>query len=93
MRIPFRIITIGVSRASSKLTTHPGWLKGTLGHHGDDGGIFSGGGQPSHRLEAYTTGDTIGFGVNFDQSTAFHTKNGKFLGKLTWHSQYSLVWK
>ncbi|KAL0636337.1 hypothetical protein Q9L58_004684 [Maublancomyces gigas] len=74
------IITIGVSRASSKLTTHPGWLKGTLGHHGDDGGIFSGSGQPSHSLESYTTGDTIGFGVNFDQSTAFHTKNGKFLG-------------
>lgn len=38
-------------------------------------------GQTCQSLETFTAGDTIGFGVNFDQFTAFFTKNGRFLGK------------
>lgn len=85
------VIAIGVCRASTTLATYPGWLKGTLGYHGDDGGIFVGSGLAVQTLETFTTGDTVGFGVNFDQSIMFHTKNGRFLGKLSAMAQVSLM--
>lgn len=78
---PPSITCVGLSRASSELETAPGWRKGSLGYHGDDGSVFSGSLKPCCNLETFTAGDTIGCGVNFDQSAAFYTKNGRFLGK------------
>jgi hypothetical protein len=70
-----------------------GWEQQSWGYHGDDGYIFSGHGkgQPfrtafttgyanSATGTTFTTGDTIGCGVNFQDMSLFYTKNGVYLG-------------
>lgn len=59
-----------------------GWGSDTWGYHGDDGIIYH---QNKAVLysEKYTSGDTIGCGLNFETGKVFFTKNGTPLGKLT----------
>jgi len=60
-----------------------GWRQGSWGYHGDDGSAFNSGqnadtGDPFG--EKYDEGDVIGCGVNFNEETAFYTKNEKIIG-------------
>lgn len=63
-----------------KINTLPGWKRGSWGYHGDDGKIFGHTGLGTKYSEAFSTGDTIGCGVNFKDHTAYFTRNGNFLG-------------
>lgn len=57
-----------------------GWDPNSFGYHGDDGYSFAGSGTGRPYGPCFTTGDTIGCGVNFADNSAFYTKNGIFLG-------------
>ncbi|KAJ2892093.1 hypothetical protein GGI21_005688, partial [Coemansia aciculifera] len=58
----------------------PGWDQGSWGYHGDDGNSFSGDGRGSKYGPGFTTGDTVGCGVDFTKRRIFFTRNGFFLG-------------
>jgi hypothetical protein len=59
----------------------PGWTFGSCGYHGDDGGKLNGSGIPLPYGPTYGKGDVVGCGVNFNDNSAFFTKNGQHLGK------------
>lgn len=73
-------IGIGFSSKSVSLNRAPGWEPESWGFHGDDGHIFASQNVGKHYGEPFSSGDTIGCGVNFRTGSAFFTKNGKFLG-------------
>ncbi|KAI7891797.1 concanavalin A-like lectin/glucanase domain-containing protein [Mucor mucedo] len=73
-------IGIGFCCASNKLERLPGWDLESWGYHGDDGHSFGGSGTGKNYGPCFTTGDVIGCGVNFSNSSAFYTKNGRHLG-------------
>ena len=59
----------------------PGWDKYSYGYHADDGKVFcasSNTGEPYG--PTFTTGDTIGCGINLIDRSIFYTKNGIHLG-------------
>eukprot|EP00850_Spirogloea_muscicola_P020741 SM000225S07020 [mRNA] locus=s225:120356:123276:+ [translate_table: standard] len=57
------------------------WEPNSFGYHGDDG-QFHGRGKPEGGdvQFPFTTGDTVGAGINFVSQEIFFTKNGKLLG-------------
>jgi hypothetical protein len=57
-----------------------GWERHTYGYHGDDGQVFHNRGRGTPWGPRYTTGDTVGCGINFKTKEIFFTKNGEFLG-------------
>ncbi|KUI58493.1 Ran-binding protein 10 [Cytospora mali] len=73
-------IGIGFSSKTVALNRAPGWEPESWGYHGDDGHCFASQSAGKHYGPTFTTGDTIGCGVNFHTGTAFFTKNGKDLG-------------
>ncbi|KAJ2821349.1 hypothetical protein IWW50_004673 [Coemansia erecta] len=73
-------IGIGLSRAGLLSTRLPGWDPGSWGYHGDDGHGFAGAGSGSRYGPRYSTGDTVGCGVDFMKRRIFFTRNGVFLG-------------
>ncbi|CAG8675979.1 14930_t:CDS:2, partial [Acaulospora morrowiae] len=75
-----RYIGIGFGESYVSVNGLPGWDYKSFGYHGDDGKRFnsSGSGDPYGPL--FTTGDTIGVGLNFFEGTSFYTKNGVHLG-------------
>ncbi|CAO3624029.1 unnamed protein product [Cunninghamella echinulata] len=73
-------IGIGFFTKINDLDRLPGWDTDSFGYHGDDGHSFGGSGTGDHYGPCFTTGDVIGCGVNFDDGSAFYTKNGTFLG-------------
>lgn len=59
----------------------PGWGYQSFGYYGDDGHV--GVGLSDRALPyagAYAKNDTIGCGVNYEDGTAYFTKNGRYLG-------------
>ena len=58
----------------------PGWEPDSWAYHGDDGNSFAAQNAGKVYGPPFTTGDTIGCGVNFRTGTAFFTKNGMHLG-------------
>ena len=56
------LIGIGLAKTSAKYQNGrmPGWDKGTIGYHGDDGGIFHNDEEPQFVCETYGKGDTVG---------------------------------
>ncbi|KAG0325476.1 hypothetical protein BGZ99_000606 [Dissophora globulifera] len=60
---------------------YTGWEPQSWGYHGDDGNSFGGCGNGRPFGPVFTTGDTIGCGVNFRDMSLFYTKNGAYLGK------------
>ncbi|CAN8106356.1 unnamed protein product [Discula destructiva] len=74
-------IGIGFSAKEVSLSRAPGWEPESWGYHGDDGHVFASQNVGKHYGPTFSTGDTIGCGVNFSSGTAFFTKNGKFLGQ------------
>lgn len=72
-------ISVGFSSASVKINRLPGWEHNSWGYHGDDGKSFSDGRDGMQFGPTFTTGDTIGCGIDFSNRRAFFTKNGRFL--------------
>ncbi|CAI2171850.1 8375_t:CDS:2 [Funneliformis geosporum] len=58
-----------------------GWDYNSYGYHGDDGKKFTSHIAGRKYGPLFTTGDTIGVGINFLNRTIFFTKNGIHLGK------------
>ncbi|KAG0345116.1 Ran-binding protein 10 [Podila humilis] len=73
-------IGIGVCNAGVDLNRLPGWEPHSWGYHGDDGNSFGGCGNGRPFGPVFTTGDTVGCGVNFRDMSLFYTKNGVYLG-------------
>ncbi|KAL3159307.1 hypothetical protein ABBQ32_011261 [Trebouxia sp. C0010 RCD-2024] len=79
--------TLGFTVKDSKLTSQPGWETNTYGYHGDDGKKYSHPVANSRSINqgteygpTYTSGDTVGAGLNLETQEIFFTKNGKLLG-------------
>lgn len=68
-----------------------GWEPQSWGYHGDDGNSFGGCGNGRPFGPVFTTGDTIGCGVNFRDMSLFYTKNGAYLGKCWGIWQHDLI--
>ncbi|KAG0361728.1 hypothetical protein BG005_007434 [Podila minutissima] len=73
-------IGVGVCNSGVALDRLPGWEPQSWGYHGDDGNSFGGCGNGRPFGPVFTTGDTIGCGVNFRDMSLFYTKNGAYLG-------------
>ncbi|KAF9506995.1 hypothetical protein BS47DRAFT_1304544 [Hydnum rufescens UP504] len=58
----------------------PEWAHESWGYHGDDGRSFASQDTGSPYGQKFSTGDTIGCGVDFTLKRAFYTKNGAFQG-------------
>ncbi|KAI9322578.1 hypothetical protein BX666DRAFT_1896447 [Dichotomocladium elegans] len=72
-------ISIGISKSTVDTKYLPGLQPDSLGYHGNDGCLYSGARLGVEYGPGFTTGDTIGCGVNFVDNTVFFTKNGSFL--------------
>lgn len=67
----------------------PGWGPSSWGYHGDDGKKYNGRvGVGLRYSDVYSTGDTVGCGINIKTGKLFFTKNGVNLGKDLLHSTY-----
>ncbi|KAG0254435.1 hypothetical protein DFQ27_006838 [Actinomortierella ambigua] len=73
-------IGVGVCNSTVNLARLPGWDRDSWGYHGDDGHSFGGRGKGDPYGPTFTTGDTVGCGINFRDNTLFYTKNGVYLG-------------
>ncbi|GJJ71317.1 Ran-binding protein 9/10 [Entomortierella parvispora] len=73
-------IGVGVCNSTVALDRLPGWEPQSWGYHGDDGNSFGGCGNGRPFGPVFTTGDTVGCGVNFRDMSLFYTKNGTYLG-------------
>lgn len=58
----------------------PGWVKGTIGYHGDNGGMFQNTGYGNRWGMRYSHGDVVGCGILWETTEIFFTLNGEFLG-------------
>lgn len=75
-------MSIGICGAQVNLNRLCGWEPNSIGYHGDDGMLYRGAGSGSYLGPGYTTGDTVGCGVDFSSmGTVFFTKNGILIGK------------
>ncbi|KAL6080540.1 Ran-binding protein 10 [Balamuthia mandrillaris] len=65
----------------TEINAAPGWRAGSYGYHGDDGKLYleSGFGRP-WGAPLFTSGDTVGCGVDLRRGDLFFTKNGEFVG-------------
>ena len=71
-----------------------GWYSGSYGYHGDDGKKFKGYVIDKIYGPLFTTGDTVGVGINNFNNTIFFTNNGIHLGKkvfLIYHLIFTLL--
>ncbi|XP_022875841.1 ran-binding protein M homolog isoform X1 [Olea europaea var. sylvestris] len=80
-------IAIGFIPSSFKVRRHPGWEANTYGYRSDDGLLYRGRGKgesfdPMYTTSdtKYTTGDTVGGGINYATQEFFFTKNGVLVG-------------
>lgn len=73
-------ISVGVVREGYSVDHHPGWYATSYAYHGDDGRTFWSTGTGCPWGPRFTTGDTVGLGINYETGEVFFTKNGSFLG-------------
>lgn len=73
-------IAIGFTCEGFKMRRQPGWEQNSYGYHGDDGLLYRG--QPKGEAfgPTYTSGDTVGGGINYATQEFFFTKNGAVVG-------------
>ncbi|WZZ41149.1 hypothetical protein YC2023_037408 [Brassica napus] len=76
-------VAIGFTTDNFKTGRHPGWELNTCGYHGEDGLIYLGKRQGEAFGPAYTTGDTVGAGINYDSQEFFFTVNGTLVGTVS----------
>ncbi|XP_052066245.1 SPRY domain-containing protein 3-like [Mytilus californianus] len=58
-------IAIGVAKKTYPKNRHPGWNKGSIAYHADDGKIFNGSGIGDHFGPRCNKGDVMGCGILF----------------------------
>ncbi|KAL9103747.1 MAG: hypothetical protein Q9163_001251 [Psora crenata] len=75
------MIGVGFSAATASLEKLPGWEQDSWAYHGDDGKTFCCQLTGKPFGPTFSSGDTIGCGIDFPRKTAFFTKNGHFLSK------------
>lgn len=75
-------IAIGFTASGFKMRRQPGWEANSYGYHGDDGLLYRGHGKGETFGPTYTTGDTVGGGINYSAQEFFFTKNGKVVGSV-----------
>lgn len=75
-------IAIGFTTSAFKVRRQPGWEANSCGYHGDDGLLYRGHGKGETFGPTYTTGDTVGGGINYAMQEFFFTKNGVLLGSV-----------
>lgn len=85
------MIGVGFSGVNASLEKLPGWEPDSWAYHGDDGKAFCCQSPGKPYGPTFTTGDTIGCGVNFMTGCAFFTKNGVLLGKSNFKSLLILL--
>ncbi|XWS24783.1 hypothetical protein CRYUN_Cryun27aG0014100 [Craigia yunnanensis] len=73
-------IAIGFTNEGFKMRRQPGWEVNSCGYHGDDGLLYRGRGKGDDFGPTYTTGDTVGGGINYASQEFFFTKNGAIVG-------------
>lgn len=75
----FSEFSVGFSHKEYNENSQIGWNKGSVGYHGDDGGIYiECDSRAKNFYEPYHSNDIIGFGI-YKYSKIFFTLNGKFL--------------
>ncbi|KAJ0972122.1 hypothetical protein J5N97_020081 [Dioscorea zingiberensis] len=75
-------VAIGFGPKDFNLRRQPGWESGSCGYHGDDGHLYTGRGIGKPFGPTFSTGDTIGAGINYASQEFFFTKNGKLVGNV-----------
>ncbi|CAF1930175.1 hypothetical protein Bca4012_072857 [Brassica carinata] len=75
-------VAIGFTKEGFIMRRQPGWEVNTCGYHGDDGNIYRGKATGEAFGPTYTTGDTVGGGINYASQEFFFTKNGALVGKI-----------
>lgn len=75
-------VSIGYTCSNYNLRRQPGWEANSCGYHGDDGYIYRGHGKGERFGPTYTTGDTVGAGINYATQEFFFTKNGEIIGTI-----------
>lgn len=73
-------IAIGFTSEHFKMRRQPGWEANSYGYHGDDGLLYRGQGKGEPFGPTFTSGDTVGAGINYASQDFFFTKNGKLVG-------------
>ncbi|KAJ0587905.1 putative transcription factor interactor and regulator LisH family [Helianthus annuus] len=73
-------VAIGFTTEGFNLRRQPGWEANSFGYHGDDGLLYRGQGKGEDFGPKYTTGDTVGGGINYASQKLFFTKNGQVVG-------------
>ncbi|XP_057793607.1 ran-binding protein M homolog [Salvia miltiorrhiza] len=73
-------IAIGFTTSAFKVRRQPGWEANSCGYHGDDGLLYRGHGKGEAFGPTFTTGDTVGGGINYATQEFFFTKNGVLVG-------------
>lgn len=74
--------SIGFTHQQYKMRRQPGWETNSCGYHGDDGHLYRGQGKGEPFGPTFTTGDTVGSGINFISQVFFFTKNGELVGTI-----------
>ncbi|KAG8071042.1 hypothetical protein GUJ93_ZPchr0006g44393 [Zizania palustris] len=72
--------SIGFTTENFKMRRQPGWESNSCGYHGDDGYLYRGPGKGESFGPKFTSGDTIGAGINYFSQEFFFTKNGSLVG-------------
>ncbi len=62
-------LAIGVAKTTYPLHRHPGWNKGSVGYHADNGHLYKEKGQGEPFGPACTEGDVMGCGIRFTPDT------------------------
>ncbi|CAA6660148.1 unnamed protein product [Spirodela intermedia] len=78
-------VAIGFTPPGVKMCRQPGWEENSCGYHGDDGMIYRGQGKGESFGPTFTSGDTVGAGINYASQEFFFTKNGKLVGTVNKH--------
>ncbi|XP_057532484.1 ran-binding protein M homolog [Amaranthus tricolor] len=75
-------VAIGFTSENFKMRRQPGWELNSYGYHGDDGLLYHSQGKGEQFGPKFTTGDTVGGGINYASQEIFFTKNGTIVGKV-----------
>ncbi|KAL6790262.1 concanavalin A-like lectin/glucanase domain-containing protein [Trichoderma sp. SZMC 28013] len=75
-------VGVGFATDETELENYAlGWYAGSWGFHGDDGHVYHGSGLRRPYAEPYSSGSTIGCGVDFNNRSIFFTVDGEFKGR------------
>merc|ERR1712110_699200 len=66
-------ISIGLARKDYPKNRHPGWQRGSIGYHADDGKVFAGSGAGAPFGPRCHKGDIMGCGVIFPRNYEFRS--------------------